>query len=95
MPLLYICTYARYFRKRYTFTGSSVAEKASWSAQQANRHISSVNTGPTVTKTYLRKRPTNHVNSSQKYYLLITIITIIIFYKFSRIKMHPGALINS
>lgn len=38
----------------YTFTGSSVAENASCKAQQANRHISSVNTGPTVTKTYLR-----------------------------------------
>lgn len=40
--------------KASTFTGSSVAEKASWRAQQARRHISSVKTGPTVTRRYLR-----------------------------------------
>ena len=36
-----------------TFTGLSVAEKASCRAQQASLHISSVNTGPAVTRTYL------------------------------------------
>lgn len=44
----------------FTFTGSSVAEKASCRAQQANRHISSVNTGPTVTKTYLKQQATEN-----------------------------------
>lgn len=42
-----------------TLTGSSVAEKASCKAQQANLHISSVNTGPTVTSTYLHRTKTN------------------------------------
>lgn len=36
-----------------TFTGLSVAENASCRAQQASLHISSVNTGPAVTRTYL------------------------------------------
>lgn len=39
--------------EQVTFTGLSVAENASWSAQQASLHISSVNTGPAVTRTYL------------------------------------------
>lgn len=39
--------------RQLTFTGLSVAEKASCRAQQASRHISSVNTGPAVTRTYL------------------------------------------
>lgn len=39
--------------ERLTFTGLSVAEKASCRAQQASLHISSVNTGPAVTRTYL------------------------------------------
>lgn len=38
-----------------TLTGSNVAENASCRAQQANLHISSVNTGPTVTNTYLER----------------------------------------
>lgn len=39
--------------QQFTFTGLSVAEKASCRAQQASLHISSVNTGPAVTRTYL------------------------------------------
>lgn len=38
-----------------TLTGLSVAENASCRAQHASRHISSVNTGPAVTRTYLPK----------------------------------------
>lgn len=43
------------FCKQFTFTGLRVAEKASCRAQQASLHISSVNTGPAVTRTYLLK----------------------------------------
>lgn len=41
--------------RHLTFTGLRVAEKASCRAQHASRHISSVNTGPAVTRTYLPK----------------------------------------
>lgn len=55
-----------------TFTGSRVVEKASCRAQQASLHISSVNTGPAVTSTYLWQH-----NQSQTHHTYIYIhITI-------------------
>lgn len=51
-----------------TFTGLSVAENASCRAQQASLHISSVNTGPAVTSTYLLEETRREV--SNQYMLL-------------------------
>lgn len=51
----------RNLNARLTLTGSSVAEKAFCRAQQASLHISSVNTGPAVTRTYLKKKTENIV----------------------------------
>lgn len=57
-----------------TLTGSNVAEKASCRAQQANLHISSVNTGPTVTRTYLqREEPKYSLEHNSLFYIGVRI----------------------